>query len=105
MFKKTLLAAIMVVSYGLLANAQTTTTKTRTPIWNDVDAFISTMAQSEYGEKSTIDALASDIADGNATVIPSGTRISVVRRDGSICFITVQGVSGFWVTYCLFCDK
>jgi hypothetical protein len=98
---KILLAIVMVVILSITAQAQVISTKLEyTPVWNDVNTFISTTAQTVYGQDTTVKAIARDISEGHAAILPRGTRVGFVEKVGNVCFITVEGVSGFWCTHC-----
>lgn len=101
MFKRILLAGIVVVCFSLSVQAQVRTTKLDgTPIWNDVDAYISATQQTAFGDEATMYAILRDIKEGHCTFIPKGTRVNVVERVGGICFLTVEGFAGFFCTDC-----
>ena len=87
----------MILALCVIANAgEVLTTKMQAVIYNDLDAFISTANQTNFGQNATIRAMTQDIRDGNAIAIPKGTRVSVVECKNYMCIIAVEGHTGFW---------
>ena len=93
---------VVLVSIMILTTCITTiaggvyNTKMQAVIYNDLDAFISTANQTNFGQDATIRAMTQDIRDGNAIMIPKGTRVSVVECYNYMCVIAVEGHTGFW---------
>ena len=95
--KRLILMLVLILAFCVVANAgEVLTTKMQAVIYNDLDAFISTANQTNFGQDATIRAMTQDIRDGNAMMIPKGTRVSVVECKNYMCVIAVEGHTGFW---------
>jgi hypothetical protein len=98
---KILLAIVMVVILSITARAQELTTKWwSTPIYNNLDNYISTSIQGKFSTEALIAAILRDVRNGDAALIPAGTKVMLFDKTGKVCFIYVEGFSGIFCTDC-----
>jgi hypothetical protein len=103
---KILLAIMMVVILSITAFGGTIRTKDdNIPVFNDRYAFAFVVQAIERGFGAGVEALLVCVNDGKAILLPKGTKIEVVGHEGKICFITVEGTTGYWINWCDLFDR
>ena len=94
--KRFLLSMLLLVLTVSISSGEVYTTKMQAVIYNDFDAFVSLATQTQFGQEATKKAMAQDIREGNAIIIPKGTKVVTVECGNHMCIIAVEGYSGYW---------
>lgn len=96
--KRFLLAVALALTLAVSASAgEVYRTKMQSVVYNDFDAFASSMNQVDFGKDAMRAAMEQDVMRGVAIVLPKGTKVSVSECLDSICMVAVEGRIGYWI--------